>query len=60
MLARRYPQAAASLARIAADAGQPMSELRFMPLVSRQASWVSVIAMPGARIVGHLPLDGFF
>ena len=59
-LARRYPQAAASLARIAAYTGQPMSELRFMPLVSRQTSWVSVIAMPGARVVGHLPLDGFF
>ena len=59
-LARRYPQAAAALARIAADAGQPVSELRFMPLVSRQTSWVSVIAMPGARVVGYLPLDGFF
>ena len=59
-LTRRYPQAAAPLARIAADAGQPMSELRFMPLVSRQTSWVSVMAMPGARVVGHLPLDGFF
>lgn len=59
-LTKRYPQSAASLARIAADAGQPISELRFMPLVSRQTSWVSVIAMPGARVVGHLPLDGFF
>ena len=59
-LTRRYPQAAAPLARIAADAGQPMRELRFMPLVSRQTSWVSVMAMPGARVVGHLPLDGFF
>ena len=59
-LARRYPQAAAPLARIAADAGQPQGELRFMPLVSRQTSWVSVIAMPGARVVGYLPLDGFF
>ena len=37
-----------------------MSELRFMPLLSRQTNWVAVIAMPGARVVGHLPLDGFF
>jgi hypothetical protein len=42
-LASRYPQAAASLARIAADAGQPTSELGFMSLVSRKMSWVLVI-----------------
>jgi hypothetical protein len=30
-----------------------------LPLMSRQSSWVSLVA-PGAKIVGHLPVDGFF
>jgi hypothetical protein len=59
-LIARYPQAAPRLAQIAAAAGQAPEALRFLPLLSRQASWVTLLAGPDARVVGHLPLDGFF
>jgi len=59
-LVARYPQAAAKLAQIAVAAGQAPEALRFLPLLSRQASWVTLLAGPDARVVGHLPLDGFF
>lgn len=59
-LTEKYPQSAAGLAEIAAASGVAVAELRFLPLLSRQASWVTLIAAPGARVVGHLPFDGFF
>ena len=60
VLLAKYPQMAAEVARIARDAGQPAQALRFLPLMSRQANWVTVLAEPGAKVVGHLPVDGFF
>ena len=59
-LVSQYPDATPDLQRIAASANQPADTLRFLPLVSRHASWVTVIAAPDARIVGYLPVDGFF
>jgi hypothetical protein len=59
-LLTRYPNLKADAAAIARDAGQPPEALRFVPLVSRQASWVALIAAPNARVVGYLPVDGFF
>lgn len=58
LLARRadlLPQARA----LAARAGQPVEALRFLPLLSRHASWATVLAGPDARVVGHLTVDGF-
>ena len=60
LLASRYPNLEAQIKEIAADVGQPISGLRFLPLISRQVSWVALIVPPGARIVGYLPVDGFF
>lgn len=59
-LLNRYPTSAAELARIASEAHAPEHALRFLPLVSRQASWTAVLAPPHGRVVGHLPLDAFF
>ena len=59
-LLTKYPASNDSLALIAASAGQPVSALRFLPLRARRAEWVTVIAAPDSRVVGHLPLDGFF
>jgi hypothetical protein len=59
-LLARYPALASEATALAAAAGQPVQALRFLPLVSRQASWVTLLAEPGARVVGHLPVDGFF
>lgn len=58
-LLAKYPQLKQDLAAIASQAGQSPEVLRFLPLMSRRSSWVSVLA-PGARVVGHLPVDGFF
>lgn len=59
-LLAKYPQLQQEVAAIAAESGQPPEALRFLPLMSRQSSsWVSLLA-PGAQVVGHLPVDGFF
>jgi len=34
--------------------------MRFLPMTSRHASGVALLAPPDARIVGYLPVDGFF
>jgi hypothetical protein len=60
VLLTRYPQAAGEVARIAKEAGQPAQALRFLPLMSRSQSWVTVVAEPDAKVVGYLPVDGFF
>lgn len=59
-LLTKYPGAAADLARIAAAAGEHAQALRFLPLQVRRADWVAVLHKRDARIVGYLPLDGFF
>ena len=59
-LLAKYPASTEAVARIATAAGQPASALRFLPLRARRAEWVTLIAAPDARIVGYLPLDGFF
>lgn len=60
LLLAKYPQVAGEVARIAKEAGQLAQALRFLPLMSRRESWVTLVAEPGARVVGHLPVDGFF
>jgi hypothetical protein len=59
-LLSQYPDSAAELKRIAGSAGVAVDALRFLPLTSRHADWVVVLAAPEARVVGYLPLDGFF
>lgn len=56
----RSPSVRGAVEKIAADAGLPTKSLRYLPLQSRKASWIVVLAQPGARIVGYLPVDGFF
>jgi hypothetical protein len=58
-LVAHYPQIADQLTQIATSQGSPPAELRFLPLISRQASWVILLAGPDARPVGYLPVDGF-
>jgi hypothetical protein len=58
-LLAKYPQEAAAARDIASHAGQSVTALRFLPVVSRRASWSAVIAAPDGRIVGYLPVSGF-
>lgn len=59
VLVKEYPETADPLDAFAAKAGTTRDALRFLPLLSRRASWVTVFA-PGAVVAGHLPVDGFF
>ena len=59
-LLARYPASADAVAQVAAASGQPASALRFLPLQARRSDWVALLAAPGARVVGYLPLEGFF
>jgi hypothetical protein len=59
-LTDKYPASAPDVAKIAASAGQTPDALRFLPLQSRQLVWVVLLAAPGARPVGYLPLNGLF
>jgi len=58
-LIARYPDAAPEVERLAARIGQPASQLRFLPLISRHASWATIVSGSDAQVVGHLPWDGF-
>ena len=60
ILASKYPAKELEVASQARTAGLPVSSLRFLPVMSRRASWVAVLGPPGARIVGYLPVEGFF
>jgi hypothetical protein len=59
-LLSRYPASAAEVQGVAAAAGVALDSLRFLPLTSRHADWVALLATPDARVVGYLALDGFF
>ena len=59
-LLNRYPAVTPEIKRIAAGCGHPVNELRFLPVLSRHASWVAVVAPPNAEPVGYLPVEGFF
>jgi hypothetical protein len=60
LLTARHPELAIELTRIAVAAGRQASDLRFLPVLSRQDSWVALLAPGDVRIVGYLPVDGFF
>ncbi len=59
-LLARYPEARSSLERLAGESKTRPDDLRFLPLLAHRADWVAVVSGPKARIVGFLPLDGFF
>lgn len=60
LLLAKYPSLAGEASRVANEVGQPAQALRFLPLMSRRESWVTLVAEPGAKVVGYLPVDGFF
>lgn len=60
VLLARYPSQKQEAERIVSATGRPLADIRFLPVLSRQASWVALMASPDARIVGYLPVDGFF
>jgi hypothetical protein len=59
-LQAKYPEAAPELEHAAARAHKAATELRFLPVLSRNSSAVALIDPSNAGIVGFLPFDGFF
>jgi len=59
-LLAQYPRALGEVDAAASGAGVAVQQLRFLPVLSRRASWVALVAPASARVVGFLPLDGFF
>jgi hypothetical protein len=60
LLIDRYPAESSEVQALAREHGATPQGLRFLPIVSRHASWCAILAMPGVEIVGYLPVDGFF
>jgi len=58
-LIARYPVVSVDIEKAAAAKSKNSADLRYLPLVSRQVSWVVLLAGRDARPVGHLPVDGF-
>ena len=59
-LLKQYPNAAADVVRMAKAAGVAIPDLRFLPLQARRSESVMLLAAQGNKVVGFLPLDGFF
>ena len=58
-LLKKYPAQQAALGQIAADAGLPVGDLRFLPAQARDTVWSAILAPKTADIIGYLPVDGF-
>ena len=55
-LLKSHPQAGSVVREMAAAAGTDIEGLRTLPMMARRAEWQVLLALPGARIVGFLPL----
>lgn len=60
LLLAKFPEQADSVRAAAARHDVAPENMRFLPMTSRHASGVALLAPPDARIVGYLPVDGFF
>ena len=60
LLIEKFPEQAEPVRAAAARHGVAPENMRFLPMTSRHASGVALLALPDARIVGYLPVDGFF
>ena len=58
-LLKKYPAQQAALNQIAADAGLPVADLRFLPAQARDTVWSAILAAQTTDIIGYLPVDGF-
>lgn len=59
-LLAKYPGAADDVSRLAQAAGLNPQQLRFLPLQARRSESVMLLAAQGDKVIGFLPLDGFF
>lgn len=58
-LHKRFASQAALVDKAIADTGQPVAQLRYLPLVGRDKAWTALLDAATAMPVGFLPLDSF-
>jgi len=60
VLLKHVPVASDLVAQVATEHGMAPADLRFLPLVSRRASWLVLLSAASAEPLAYLPIDGFF
>jgi hypothetical protein len=60
LLLIQYPESTNSVHAMLAQHGLSVEQVLFLPVVFHQVSWIALLAGPDARILGYLPLEGFF
>lgn len=58
-LKQRFPHHADAIDHAVARTGQPVDQLRTLPLLSRRTAWTVLIDAQSAQPVGFVPLDSF-
>ena len=58
-LARRFPRRGEEIRRAAQDAGRPVEQLGFLPILARLTSWSALIDLRSGDVVGYVNIDGF-
>ena len=59
-LYKRYPDQAQDIDLEVGKAGRPADELKFLPLMARNADWSVLLDAKTGEIIGFVPYDGFF
>jgi len=59
-LLKHYPNSVNDVARMAKAAGVGVPDLRFLPLQARRSESVMLLAAEGNKVVGFLPVEGWF
>ena len=58
-LRARFSNQAAQIDRAIAATGKPVTDLRYLPLLSRQTAWTVLLDTTTAEPLGYIPLDSF-
>ena len=58
-LRARFSNQAAQIDRAIAATGKPVTDLRYLPLLSRKTAWTVLLDTTTAEPMGYLPLDSF-
>lgn len=59
-LKQRFPQQAAAIDALLADAGSDATHAAYLPVVGRKATaWTALLDAQTAAVIGYLPLDSF-
>lgn len=58
-LADRFPQQANAIAQAVKEAGKPLQELRYLPVLGRNVAWTVLLDANSATPLAFLPLDSF-